>query len=258
MDLAEVAHQSLLHHLRTEGLPARLEAGEVALGLGGATCRCHVGDVIRHPHVVLVSLWFDTSLRDERRLMIQESLPGIGETPEEAVVKGAHLWVEGVLPPLRKFLHPAYEFPRDHTLPLVSQLVGSSEQTRWDVYCGPLLLMGEAGEALHRLLAERPPLTWMMNAVTACTAEIRPHWVKAFLTRQPDGSLLGEVRIDNALSEDGLAELQGFEWPSGQGFIGFRQFMLLVPRETGSALESRLSQALRERYPPDHPDEARG
>jgi hypothetical protein len=92
-----------------------------------------------------------------------------------------------------------------------------------------------------------------MDAVTGYTSQIQPHWVKLFLTRQPDGSVMGEVRIDNVLSEDGLAQLRRFQWPAGDGFTGFRQFILLIPRETGPPSDIGLAQDVASRAQPARP-----
>src|SRR5688572_23005348 len=91
-DLAALARESLVVHLRSAGLDAREEDGRVWTGLDGVSCRVTVGDPIEHPGLWLVPLWFDLALDAEGTEVVRESIAGMGETPEAAAVHAAHDW----------------------------------------------------------------------------------------------------------------------------------------------------------------------
>lgn len=234
MTLEQIANESLLLHLRGMGLAADNSDGSILLGVGALSTHCQVLEHRNYGDAHAVMLGVNISPCGDHGAVIHESLIELGETPEHAVLEAVHKLVEGVFAPIRELYEPGTGDPQMRRFKLLSQDVDTGQRTRWEVIAGPQQIAGDHPLELFDQLAAHPPFLVIQNPLTAYLADARLHWLRLFLCRRMDGSVIGECKLDGVSWPEALGVLSTFQWPAVPGYLAFRQFIILKPVKEGA------------------------
>ncbi|MBA3532968.1 MAG: hypothetical protein H0T73_13675 [Ardenticatenales bacterium] len=180
----------------------------------------------------LMNLGFQAVPGSAPALVIKDTVIGVGSTWEAAIDRAVALWMEGVWPVLRAaFLSDSEAALRRFSLEAMNY--EANRLVTWQVLAGPLQVVGTDAERLFGQLESSPPFPLLLDElITLLEAQTpRAYWLRLFLSRQPDGTLAGEVRVNHQPWDAGLWALQRFDWPTLPDYAGFRQVILLQPSD---------------------------
>lgn len=210
---------------------ASVELAEAGFRVGGAlTVACEAFDFRRYPYEegALAALAFRAWPGAEQAPPLEDTVAGQAAALEGAVQEAVALWVEGVWPVLQSAYLPDPP-PLVPSFSLSTMDYASRQPRAWRLWAGPLQTVG--APALAQQLESSPPLPLLHDALLAAleASEPRRHWLRLFLSRQAEGDVWGEVRLDNQPWPTGLAALAAFDWPTLPHYAAFRQFLLIEP-----------------------------
>lgn len=222
----DIVIEIVLRTCQTIGLRAR-HAGEGAeIEIGGKWCRLdaevHEAQETDSGAIALIAYALQFGEFD-----ITDMVLGAAENISKAVVWSVTQFVFGMVAPVASLWQPIQQ-------PTCVCAVSSTVSTfgghpiEWKVSYGQVFSNDEDGR-LYKIVDQQPPLMLVWESVAKHLKVERPHWVKIYLCRYPDGEIDGEVRIDNELDGPAFQSLQRFEWPTDQPLIWLRQFGILMP-----------------------------
>jgi hypothetical protein len=195
-----------------------LESEQLALAPLGIALETKVVEQTTHPNAVIAMLGVRLSHPRYFPLPLQVYLAGYGTTPAEAVANGAQTYGSGVLAPVLEAMSGTQEPKLDD----MSQADGCS----WQPVVGPLQVQGAWTGVPdldpQHLLALFTPLLQRLHFH-------RPfHWLRLYLSRQPNGEVIVECLLDNEPWEAGSTLLQAevATWPHAGQFAGQKQLLL--------------------------------
>lgn len=195
-----------------------LQSEQLELAPLGITLETKVVEQTTHPNAVIAMLGVRLSHPQYFPLPLQVYLAGYGTTPAEAVANGAQTYGSGVLEPVLEALSGTQE----PTLDGIKQADGSN----WQPVVGPLQVQG-AWTGVPELDPQH-----LLSLFTPLLQQLhfhRPfHWLRLYLSRQPNGKAIVECLLDNEPWEDGAKRLQAEveTWPYAGQFAGQKQLLL--------------------------------
>jgi hypothetical protein len=232
--LLAVALDGIVEHLRLDGLNAYRQQDRAYIGVGEASIvgelnihNVHDGQNTGTGQVHIVDLWLGVRLRDDSVALFFDSATGIETTAEKAAIQAGLNWLHGVLSPI---------------LPLLGfdggqfEVFGAGDELDfeyWDLYCGPLQITGSNIEQLADSIRKNHPLKGLKGLIASRFEDRQLHWAKVFRVR--DVGLkqdLADCFLDSQHDVEAGKELLNWPWPSLNGRHSFRQFVVLVPRDT--------------------------
>lgn len=109
--------------------------------------------------------------------------------------------------------------------------------TAWLLALGPPSLGGEPRAELVRAVHDLLLMQGIVDSITPALSQIRPHWMKHFLVRAPNGSLTGALKVDGV--QIGVPEsFESPSWPTSTGGLVVRAFGLAQPSRKAVAQET--------------------
>jgi hypothetical protein len=225
-DYGAAAREMLASHLASSGLKARVGRDGVATGIGRIVVDFEVENVVVEGDIARVVFWARIDGIAGVPSRIDLDLLGLGHDAHEALEEGVHAVLDGVVPVLR-LDHDGGE-PHGGVVVLKLTSMTDGRATPWALVLGPPAVGDGQRDELLRALEDSLLMQGIVDSITPVLGEIRPHWMKLFLVRSPDGRLLGDVKIDGL--QVGVADsFDSAAWPASSGGFIVRQFGLARP-----------------------------
>ena len=153
-----------------------------------------------------------------------------GPSLEGALAACANTFMDVTFPPLEAlFTGRLPDGPGTAMLTLTSFTTGRDRAIKWDGLLGQLQTLNDPDGKARERLKTTPPITLMLDTLTAYLAEPRLHWCKLYGGNTPAAGLVFGCAIDGQKSAQGEAEMAS---KFGDGLPGdweFRQFLVLRP-----------------------------
>ncbi|RSK44168.1 DUF6348 family protein [Hymenobacter perfusus] len=161
-----------------------------------------------------------------------DRLSGIGRSVTEAAENGARLWADGALEVALQVLENRPDPALNFTVPAVGP--GSE---RWHQFLGRVHVQG----GWQSRLPEVHPgyFSQILLPVLRVQTNLPPvSWLKVYVARQPDNSLLVDCLLNNELWPEALPLLEeaAQKWPGSGEFMAQRQYLAF--RQCGLGLNS--------------------
>lgn len=225
-DYVAAARDLLAGHLASSGLKARPGDNGVATGIGRIVIDFEIEKIAPEQGRVQMVFWARIDGVDGLPSPIDLDLLGLGQDAHEALQEGVHAVLDGVVPVLR-FDHEGGDAPDGVVVPELTSIT-DGRPTAWRLALGPPSLGGEPRAELVKAVDDLMLMQGIVDSITPALSQIRPHWLKFFLVRAPNGRLTGDVKVDGVQ----IGVPQSFEspsWPASTGGLVVRQFGLARP-----------------------------
>jgi uncharacterized protein DUF6348 len=134
---------------REHGLNPCFQEGWLHTGVGELVAGAFVEDYRVHPSSVTVQVGFDVFPWPNSRVVIRDTLVGVGESDEAALFEAVSSWLHGVSAPIRAALGWPDSVFEGHVDELAAVDPVHGEQTSWAVYAGPFQMSGKARGSGH-------------------------------------------------------------------------------------------------------------
>jgi hypothetical protein len=259
-DYLLAARELLAGHLSSSGLKARLGDDGVATGIGRIVIDFEIEKISPEHGRVQMVFWARIDGVAGVPSPIDLDLLGLGEDAHEALQEGVHAVLDGVVPVLR-FDHEGGAAPHGVTVPELTSMT-DGRPTAWLLALGPPSLGGELRAELVTAVDDLLLMQGIVDSITPALSQIRPHWLKLFLVRAPNGSLTGDVKVDGV--QIGVPEsFESPEWPTSTSGLVVRQFGLARPsrkavdQETVATLRGVAGAGASDQEPAEEPDRRR-
>jgi hypothetical protein len=227
--LNDLALETIRAHLVEQGLTPRNVEGTLLLGVGDLLCRCSVFPPAADRHEAIVPVGVELVLGESGRT-IREMMVGFSGDRSEAVVQAMHNWSEGVFPPIHHaFASLPDDDPRVEILQIASQPGDAGVVTDWRIFLGPTQVGGWNKEVTAGVLSTETLLRSFRNPLTTAMRDVRLHWNKIYLARQPTGEKVLECKLDNEDWEAGRNALNALPLPRDSHFVHLRRFLVMQP-----------------------------
>lgn len=234
-ELNQTALEALAVILRDQDLPVQVVADSgvraVLVGLEtnpllvSATVLETPPDTSAQIVPVGIEVRFDSSERG-----IYDTVVGLAEDRKVAVVEAVQLWSNTVFTVIRSAFGdevPPNTGVQNFSLALEDEESGAV--TQWMLTLGPAHLRGTNASLFAREIEGGQWVELLIDALTPLTRDEDLHWIKVYIAMQPNGSIFAECRFDNEEWPDAARVLQSVAWPTVEGFVQFRQFLVLSP-----------------------------
>jgi hypothetical protein len=192
--------------------------GQLLLDSRQLSLESNVFERTEHPNAVVYGLRLRLTHQRFFPSGIVDCLAGIGSTDAEAIESGARNYVGSVFSVVVEALLGGYE-------PLLD--FRTSDSALWHTMLGPLHVQGmwakHSDELDGNLFFE------LLKPHLLPRFALQPfHWLKLYISRQPDGEFFGDCLFDNTPWPEGLAILQdaAAQWPEKGVFAGQKQFIM--------------------------------
>lgn len=212
LDPTDALREAIVQH----GMKARLEDGWVEVEGSECALRARAYETERHPQGSVARLDVSVALDDGRLLM--ESCGAPGKDAESAAIGCLQRFCIGSLHPILGgfFGH------REHQ-EIEKWTIAGAE---FEAFLGPLLVQGSGDKP-----PTPPPIPdALRKTVQARAAASRqPHWIRLFYARFAKEPATFEALWDNEPWEDMQDALELMDWPESEGYVSFRQFVVVAP-----------------------------
>lgn len=166
---------------------------------------------------------------------IWDCLVGFGEDKDTAFSDAARTWMAGIFQPIHELLVPS-NIPRFQVIKIDSVKLDpeTREMFAEKIYLGALQF---AGDFVKRrdILDEEVILKKMPNALANASTYYwrKLHWVKAFISKMPNGTINGSCWLNNQDWAEGLQVLYQFaeEWGGVESYTMMKQLIIIKPCE---------------------------
>jgi len=149
---------------------------------------------------------------------IEENVVGLGTTVETKVASVLDNYINTTFVPIME------SFTDSHDPELDFSATVNGRETLWHPKPGNLTLQGQwgsqpQGEPLFALLKDK---------IKHHLADNKLNWLKLYISRQPDGTPIGECLLNNEPWHEGLHEITRYvhTWPKDGNFRGMKQFIM--------------------------------
>jgi hypothetical protein len=259
-DYVVTARELLAGHLASSGLRARSGDDGVATGIGRIVIDFEIERISPEHGRVQMVFWARIDGVDGLPSPIDLDLLGLGQDAHEALQEGVHAVLDGVVPVLR-FDREGGAAPEGVVVPELTSMT-DGRPTAWLLALGPPSLGGEPRAELVKAVDDLMLMQGIVDSITPALSEIRPHWMKLFLVRAPNGSLTGDVKVDGV--QIGVPEsFESPSWPTSTSGLVVRQFGLARPsrkavdQETVATLRGVAGAGAADQEPAEEPDRRR-
>ncbi len=192
---------------------------------------CKLFERTEHPNAVVHSLGiqaFNANFPEG----ITERFAGIGANGREAFANGAHNYVTGVLVTIIDALSAQHSSVLNFSSP--------TEGKKWHPVMGELQVQGFWNKRADNL--DENHFLRILKEKLMELLDSRPyHWLRIYVSRQPNGEIISDCNWDNESWPDGLDILRREieTWDNKGEFAGQKQFMMFrqCGIETGSSVD---------------------
>jgi len=227
-ELNEVTARALFECLKmATGLPVKRTAHGAEIQIGGCWCSCEADfdNIAETEDGVMAAAYVRVVLNKDT--IIEDLIVGMGEYVGDACLSAIQQFVSGIVIPVVTISN---KISPKHSMHAKQATISKINYRglNWTVALGQVASNDATGQ-LYQVLDQYPPIDIVWHTLQQKMAVPRPHWAKLYLCRYPDGSMDGEVVIDNRCDEQALQGLLSFVWPTKQELIWFRQFCFIEP-----------------------------
>lgn len=204
--------------LQFTDLGIEISNGWLLFGNGELALEGSVFEKTVHPNVTVYGLRLCLTHRRFFPTGIIDCLAGIGSTDAEAVEAGARNYVGSVFSVVIEALSGGYEPSLDFK---------TEDGALWHTMLGPLHVQGMW--AKHSDELDGTHFLDILKPLLLPRFELQPfHWLKLYVSRQPNGEFIGDCFFDNNPWAEGLAVIQGMaaQWPEKGVFAGQKQLIM--------------------------------
>lgn len=173
--------------------------------------------IIENPdyHPSLLHLLIITIHRNYFPDGIEENIVGIGENLETKVESVLNNYLNTTFEPIIESFSDTHDPDLDFF----------NENVLWHPKFGRLFIQGSSDQDLdhhHFYNLIKDEITPQM------TSDKKFHWLKIYISKREDGSIIGECIFDNILCDSGFTKLEAFAetWNIESNFAGFKQFIM--------------------------------
>lgn len=149
---------------------------------------------------------------------IEEHIAGIGATLQDKVASVTGNYIHTTFLPIME------SFSDRHNPGLDLSVTADGKPVLWHPELGNLTLQGRwsdapAAEQLFDLVRDK---------LESKLAFKKLHWLKMYISRQADGTIIGECNFDNEPWDEGLAAIKAYaeSWAQKGDFLGMKQFIM--------------------------------
>jgi hypothetical protein len=219
-NIEEVFRQQLLTAIRANfpALRPTLENNEIHVEPAGLILRTNVFGQTQHPDVLMCTLGVQLSHHIHFPVPIIDCLVSYGTDEFTAVASGAQIYLGGVFATVINALQGRHD-------PAVDVTVSAGDI--WHPIIGELQVQGAWTGQTEELVHEH--LFDLLKPLLLDRFRSGPfHWLKMYVSRQPNGKIIGDCLFDNQPWAEGLQKLheEATHWPSKGHFAGQKQFIL--------------------------------
>lgn len=154
---------------------------------------------------------------------IEERLSGIGENDTTALRYGIQSFLSGQLPIIMDGID------LKHSPKMDFDVIGRNEKTHWHPLIGDIQLQGELSKREDSTVYEKT-YSFIKPLLTSKLKESNQdfHWFRYYISKMPNGEIIGDCYYDNEPYDEGLEVLMKFAltWGTTE-FAGQKQFIML-------------------------------
>jgi hypothetical protein len=204
--------------LQFNDLAIKLRGEQLLFDNGQLTLESSVFERNEHPNAVVFGLRLCLTHQRFFPTGIVDCLAGIGSTDAEAVEAGARNYVGSVFSVVVEAIQGGYE----HSLDFRTQ-----DGALWHTMLGPLHVQGLW--AKHSDTLDGSHFLELLKPLLLPQFKLQPfHWLKLYVSRQPNSGFFGDCLFDNEPWPEGLIMLKeaAAQWPEEGVFAGQKQFIM--------------------------------
>ena len=190
----------------------------------GLTIYGEVVSKTQHPNALVMQINFRTTHETYFKGGAEEMLAGFGESDLSALEHGVGSFLTGQFPAVLRALtaeqNPEVDFMAKGR---------NGEEEKWHTIIGSLQVQGKWRDKLDELQIESFfELYSSFLEDEFIKNKSMFHWVRAYIAKNPDGSIIGDCYFDNNPWPAGLEALQRYtdSWDLGESFAGMKQFIM--------------------------------